>query len=117
MIFAAMPAHAIAVELPPEPAPPSQLSPVARRHIAGNGGRLYAWERRRRRWWLVSSSARIEVTMEHPGGVSFNPPTRIDGIDVHLDRRAELWFADHPYAVVDLTRRRARFEITDEAAA
>jgi len=55
--------------------------------------------------------------MEHPGGVSFNPPTRIDGIDVHLDRRAELWFADHPYAVVDLTRRRARFEITDEAAA
>jgi len=117
MILAAMPAHAIAVELPPEPAPPSQLSPVARRHIAANGGRLYAWERRRRRWWLVSSSARIEIAMEHPGGVSFNPPTRIDGIDVHLDRRAELWFGDHPYAVVDLTRRRARFEITDEAAA
>jgi hypothetical protein len=117
MIFAAMPAHAIAVELPPEPAPPSQLSPVARRHIAANGGRLYVWERRRRRWWLVSSSARIEIAMEHPGGVSFNPPTRIDGIDVHLDRRAELWFGDHPYAVVDLTRRRARFEITDEAAA
>ena len=117
MIFAAMPAHAIAVELPPEPAPPSQLSPVARRHIAANGGRLYVWEQRRRRWWLVSSSATIEVAMEHPGGVSFNPPTRIDGIDVHLDRRAELWFGDHPYAVVDLTRRRARFEITDEAAA
>src|SRR6476660_7417239 len=117
MIFAAMPAHAIAVELPPEPAPPAQLSAVARRHIAANGGRLYAWERRRRRWWLVSSSARIEIAMEHPGGVSFNPPTRIDGIDVQLDRRAELWFGDHPYAVVDLTRRRARFEITDEAAA
>lgn len=53
--------------------------------------------------------------MEQPGGVRFNPATRIDGIDVHLDRRAELWFADHPYAVVDVTRRRARFEITDEA--
>ena len=59
----------------------------------------------------------IEVAIDEPDDVSFNPPTRIDGIDVHLDLRAERWFAGHPYAVVDLTRRRARFEITDEAAA
>ena len=117
MIRAAMRAHATAPELRPEPAPPSQLSPVARRHITTNGGRLYAWGRRRRRWWLLASKTTIEVAIDEPDGVSFNPPTRIDGIDVHLDLRAERWFAGHPYAVVDLTRRRARFEITDEAAA
>ena len=55
--------------------------------------------------------------MDAPDGVSFSAPTRIDGIDVHLERRAEVWFSDHPYAVVDVTRRRARFAITDEAAA
>jgi len=116
MIGLAMRAHAT-VEAPREPPPPSQLSPMARRHITVNGGRLYAWERRRRRWWLVSRTGSIEVAMDAPAGVSFDPPTRIDGIDVHLDRRAARWFSDHPYAVVDLTRRRARFEITDEAAA
>ena len=78
---------------------------------------MYAWGRRRRRWWLLASRTTIAVTIDEPDGVSFNPPTRIDGIDVHLDRRAELWFAGHPYAVVDLTRRRSRFEVTDEAAA
>jgi hypothetical protein len=113
MIHAAMRAHATAAELPP----PSQLSPVARRHITANGGRLFAWERRRRRWWLLASRTTIEVAIDEPDGVSFNPPSRIDGINVHLDPRAERWFAGHPYAVVDLTRRRARFEITDEAAA
>lgn len=116
MIASAMRAHATA-EVLSEPPPPSQLSPVARRHITANGGRLYAWERRRRRWWLLTTSRSIEVAMDAPDGVSFSPPTRIDGIDVHLERGAEAWLSDHPYAVVDLTRRRARFAITDEAAA
>ncbi len=111
-----MRAHATAEALP-EPPPPSQLSPVARRHITAHGGRLYAWERRRRRWWLLATRRSIEIAMDAPDGVSFNPPTRMDGIDVHLDRRAEVWFSDHPYAVVDVTRRRARFAITEEAAA
>ena len=117
MILAAMRAHATAPELRPEPAPPSQLSPVARRHITTNGGRLYAWGRRRRRWWLLASKTTIEVAIDEPAGVCFYPPTWFDGIDVHLDLIALSLFAGHPYAVVDLTRRRARFEITDEAAA
>ncbi len=56
------------------------------------------------------------VALDRPDGVMFNDPTRIDGIDVHLDRKAELWFAAHPYAVVDVTGRRPRFEVTDLAA-
>jgi hypothetical protein len=116
MIAFAMRAHARA-EVLSEPPPPSHLSRVARRHIAANGGRLYAWERRRRRWWLLTTTRRIEVAMDAPDRVTFGPPTRIDGIDVHFERGAEVWLSDHPYAVVDLTRRRARFAITDEAAA
>lgn len=99
----------------PEPAPPSPLSPVARRFLAENGRRLYAWTERRRTWRL-SSERRIKVALDRPDGVLFNDPTRIDGIDVHLDRKAELWFAAHPYAVVDVTGRRPRFEVTDVAA-
>ena len=52
--------------------------------------------------------------MDPPDGVTFNPPTRMDGIDVHLDGRAERWLAGHPYAVVDWTRRRSRFAINHE---
>ena len=109
--MSAMPAI---VDPPPEPAPPSQLSPVARRHLAANGRRLYVWEQRRRRWWLVSSTTRIAISMDPPAGVAFNPPTRMDGIDVHLDSETQRWFAGHPYAVVDVTGRKARFVITHE---
>lgn len=98
-----------------EPAPPSPLSPVARRFLAENGRRLYAWTERRRTWRL-SSRRRVKVALDRPDGVLFNDPTRIDGIDVHLDRKAELWFAAHPYAVVDVRGRRPRFEVTDVAA-
>jgi len=101
-------------DLLPEPVPPSPISAIARRHITANGRRLYVWEQRRRRWWLLTTKTRIRAAMERPDRVTFNPPTRMDGIDVHLDRRAELWFAGHPYAVVDLTRRRLRFAIADE---
>jgi hypothetical protein len=102
------------VEPLPEPVPPSQISSVARRHITTNGGRLYAWERRRRRWWLLTTTTRIEIAMDRPDGVTFNPPTRMDGIDVHLDGRTERWLAGHPYAVVNWTARRARFTISGE---
>ena len=97
-----------------EPAPPSQISPVARRHITANGRRLYVWERRRRRWWLLSSTTRIEIALARPDGVTFDLPRRMDGIDVHLDRRTARWFAGHPYAVVDWTPRRSRFAISHE---
>ena len=109
--MSAMPAI---VDPPPEPAPPSQLSPVARRHLAANGRRLYVWEQRRRRWWLVSSTTRIAISMDPPAGVAFNPPTRMDGIDVHLDSETQRWFAGHPYAVVDVTGRKPRFVIAHE---
>ena len=99
-----------------EPAPPSPLSPLARRFLTRHGRRLYAWTERRRTWRLTSKR-RIIVSLDRPDGVMFNDPTRIDGIDVHFERGAEVWLSDHPYAVVDLTRRRARFAITDEAAA
>jgi hypothetical protein len=102
-------------ESPEEPAPPSPLSPVARRFLTEHGRRLYAWTERRRTWRLTSKR-RIMVALDRPDGVMFNDPTRIDGIDVHLDRKAELWFAAHPYAVVDVTGRRPRFEVTDLAA-
>ena len=98
-----------------EPAPPSPLSPLARRFLTRHGRRLYAWTERRRTWRLTSKR-RIMVALDRPDGVMFNDPTRIDGIDVHLDRKAELWFAAHPYAVVDVTGRRPRFEVTDLAA-
>lgn len=110
--MSAMPAI---VDSPQEPAPPSHLSALARRHLTANGRRLYAWERRRRRWWLVSSTTNIEIAMDPPVGVSFNPPTRMDGIDVHLDAETEQWLAGHPYAVVDVTGRKARFVITQDA--
>jgi hypothetical protein len=99
----------------PEPAPPSPISPVARRFVTENGRRLFAWSERRRTWRLTSRR-QIKVALDPPDGVMFNAPTRIDGIDVHLDRKAELWFAGHPYAVVDLRGRRPRFEVTDLAA-
>jgi hypothetical protein len=109
--MSAMPAI---VESRQEPAPPSQLSPLVRRHLTANGRRLYVWERRRRRWWLVSSTTRIVIATDPPAGVAFNPPTRMDGIDVHLDPESQRWLAEHPYAVVDVTGRRARFVITHE---
>jgi hypothetical protein len=99
----------------PEPVPPSQLSPTARRHLTAQGRRLYVWERRRRRWWLLSSTTRIEIALERPDGVAFNPPTRMDGIDVHLDTATERWLAQHPYAVVDVTGRRSRLAISDHS--
>jgi hypothetical protein len=102
------------VETPQEPAPPSQVSPLARRHLTANGRRLYVWERRRRRWWLVSSTTKIELATDPPAGVTFNLPTRMDGIDVHLDTGSQRWFAEHPYAVVDVTGRKARLVVTHE---
>lgn len=109
--MSAMPAI---VEAPPEPAPPSQLSPDARRHLTANGRRLYVWERRRRRWWLVSSTTKIELATDPPAGLTFDLPTRMDGIDVHLDANTQRWFANHPYAVVDVTGRKPRLVIVQE---
>jgi hypothetical protein len=114
MIGARMSAIQAIADSPPEPAPPSQLSPVARRHITANGRRLYVWEQRRRRWWLLSTTWRIKIAMERPDGVAFNPPTRMDGIDVHLDPGTERWFVRHPYAIVEVTGRRSRFAISHE---